>query len=266
MDGKKGMDVWGGLKFLGCGSAFNPMLGNTSAFVEDGSRLILLDCGETVFSHLFRLGVFEQYQEFYVIITHTHSDHVGSLASLISYCYFVKKKRVHVIHPNRSVVRLLRQMGVGEEIYRWQKPSSLILGHISLEEIPVRHAEDIKCYGYILTLYGQRIYYSGDSYEIPDRIMEELKNGSLDRVYQDVTEYPSSHLSHYPIQLLAERVPKAFRKKVYCMHFTTSFSEKIRELGFRVVEAADMEGGGLDVSDGFTYPYKREQLLRESRS
>ena len=36
------------LEFIGCGSAFNPQLGNTSAYIEDGKRFVLLDCGESV--------------------------------------------------------------------------------------------------------------------------------------------------------------------------------------------------------------------------
>ena len=49
------------LEFIGCGSAFNPQLGNTSAYIEDGKRFVLLDCGESVYARLFELGIFEQY-------------------------------------------------------------------------------------------------------------------------------------------------------------------------------------------------------------
>ena len=38
------------LRFLGRGAAFNPALGNTSAYVREGERLLLLDCGESVLS------------------------------------------------------------------------------------------------------------------------------------------------------------------------------------------------------------------------
>lgn len=37
------------LKFLGCGSAFNPVYGNTSAYFIIGKHLYVIDAGESVF-------------------------------------------------------------------------------------------------------------------------------------------------------------------------------------------------------------------------
>ena len=40
------------LHFLGRGAAFYVEAGNTSAYLREGSRLLLLDCGESVFADL----------------------------------------------------------------------------------------------------------------------------------------------------------------------------------------------------------------------
>lgn len=42
------------LKFLGCGSAFNPVCGNTSAYYTAGKNLYVIDAGESVFLQLYQ--------------------------------------------------------------------------------------------------------------------------------------------------------------------------------------------------------------------
>lgn len=100
------------LKFLGTGSAFNTKLGNTSAYLlnNDKSAMLLFDCGETVFSKLKPiLEKNKNINEFTICITHSHSDHIGSLPTLLYYLYYVYKDEckcnkninVHIItHPN----------------------------------------------------------------------------------------------------------------------------------------------------------------------
>lgn len=100
------------LKFLGTGSAFNTKLGNTSAYLlnNDKSAMLLFDCGETVFSKLKPiLEKNKNISEFTICITHSHSDHIGSLPTLLYYLYYMYKDEckcnkninVHIItHPN----------------------------------------------------------------------------------------------------------------------------------------------------------------------
>lgn len=100
------------LKFLGTGSAFNTKLGNTSAYLmnNDKSAILLFDCGETVFSKLKPiLEKNKNISEFTICITHSHSDHIGSLPTLLYYLYYMYKDEckcnkninVHIItHPN----------------------------------------------------------------------------------------------------------------------------------------------------------------------
>ena len=40
------------ITFLGSGSAFNPLLGNTSAYFVRNNKFFLIDAGETVFTKL----------------------------------------------------------------------------------------------------------------------------------------------------------------------------------------------------------------------
>lgn len=223
------------LKFLGCGSAFNPIWGNTCAYFQLDSRLFLIDCGETVFSELFERKMLEQYTEIYVLITHTHGDHVGSLGSLISYSHYVLKKKVIVVYPESSLQKLLDLMGIGRNAYTLRECSTTTFHGINIEAIAVKHASDIKSYGYIITTDLQTLYYSGDSYEIPESVLQEFFEGGIDAIFQDTTNVITSHKSHLPLTVLAELIPEKFRNKVFCMHFSSDFSDDIKQMGFKSV-------------------------------
>lgn len=71
------------LKFIGIGSAFNTDLGNTSAYIKKEDRMLLIDCGGTVFHELQKQKLLEGVNQIYMIITHTHPDHVGSVGEVI---------------------------------------------------------------------------------------------------------------------------------------------------------------------------------------
>ena len=71
------------LTFLGSDSGFGD--NNNSAYIEIDSKLIIIDCGITVFNILKNKFDFNKYREIEVIITHLHNDHAGSLSQFILY-------------------------------------------------------------------------------------------------------------------------------------------------------------------------------------
>ena len=74
-----------------------------------------MDCGETVYELLMKRSNLREYRQIYVLLTHLHADHVGSLGSLISYNYCILGRKICVIHPRATVVELLRLMGIKDE-------------------------------------------------------------------------------------------------------------------------------------------------------
>ncbi len=238
------------MKFLGRGSAFNPLQGNTSAYFVKNETLFLMDAGESVFSRIYGTGLLKAYERINIIITHLHADHVGSLPSIISYCYYVLGKKVSVIYPEKALWSLLRLMGIDPKTYNQIRAKEITVGSVSFEAVPVKHADDMNCFGYIIETEYEKIFYSGDSYEIPQDIVNRFTRREIDRIYQDTTEFPSEHLSHCPLEELEKVIPAGLRHNVYCMHFSNDFTAKILEKGFQCVTAEE----NTEFADSATAP------------
>ena len=90
------------LFFLGRGAAFNPKEGNNSAYFVENNQLFLIDCGESIFERLVESGVLESVEAINLMITHTHSDHIGSLGSLAMYSFYTLHKPLNIILPENA--------------------------------------------------------------------------------------------------------------------------------------------------------------------
>lgn len=222
------------LNFLGLGSAFFPELKNTSAYYETEDTLYLFDCGETVFEEVLRRGLINK-KNIKILITHTHCDHVGSLGSLLSYCYFIQNKKVgEVIHPTDHVKKFLDIVGIDKALYNYK--TSLSDENISVEPIVVPHVEDMVSYGYLITVGEKKVFYSGDCARVPDKILERYLNGEIDEMYLDISSKKSSHAAHGNIFDLEEMVPFEKRKGVYCMHLDRDYRDVMKEKNFGIIE------------------------------
>ena len=222
------------LNFLGLGSAFFPELKNTSAYYETEDTLYLFDCGETVFEELLRRNLINK-KNIKILITHTHCDHVGSLGSLLSYCYFIQNKKVgEVIHPTDHVKKFLDIVGIDKALYNYK--TSLNDENISVEPIIVPHVEDMVSYGYLITVGDKKVFYSGDCARIPDVILEKYLNGEIDEMYLDISSKKSSHAAHGNIFDLEEMIPFEKRKWVYCMHLDRDYRDMMKEKNFGIIK------------------------------
>ena len=79
------------LTFLGSGAGFFPAEGSTTAYFFDKGELFLIDSGESIFRTLLEKKTLDSASALNIFITHTHSDHVGSLGSLLLYASVAKK-------------------------------------------------------------------------------------------------------------------------------------------------------------------------------
>lgn len=225
-----------GLRFLGTGSCFNTEFGNNSAYYFDESKksLFLIDCGESIFERLCNLESFQKATKIDVLITHMHSDHVGSLPSLIFYCAFVKGIVPTIIYPNKeTLISFLNLTGVEDKLYAFCKPEEFTKH--SITPVKQKHVANIDAFGYKITIKGKTFYYSGDSASINNDILDALHLGNFSYFYQDVTKF--SNGVHMNVNELSKLVPEAVRKRVTCMHFDDVETLKIaKSLGFKIAK------------------------------
>lgn len=231
------------LKFLGVGSAFNTKEGNTSAYIKHEDTLILIDCGESVFSKMIQEKLLDNIKDIYVLITHLHSDHVGSLSSLIFYCYYKLGIKVKVYFEDLGIEQLTLLLRIqGNKVGEHYELIDMFNTNNEFNFVPIRtrHDDNMFCYGYHINYKNKSIYYSGDSNEIPTIVLNDFIEGKIDGFYQDTCLADYEGNVHLSLRKLCEYIPKELRYKVYCIHMDCSeLIDKAEEEGFNVVCAED---------------------------
>ena len=104
------------LEFLGRGSGYNVAEGNTCAFLKKDDTLLLIDCGESIFEKVVRMDLISGIKSVHVLITHMHSDHIGSLGSFVGYCYWKKKIKTNIyFNEKEKIGEFLKLTGAIED-------------------------------------------------------------------------------------------------------------------------------------------------------
>lgn len=235
------------LTFLGRGSAFNSKEGNNAAFFVENNELFLIDCGESVFETLQTSGILDNVSNIYLLITHTHSDHVGSLGTLGTYSYFVKNKPMNIITGRETrkrqisddLVEIVRIFGMTSDMVNFVDEKEFDNRYESFQKIryvPTRHVKVLDSFGIEFYTQNGIVYYSGDTNEIaPIQVL--LQSGKqIDKIYVDCTteDYPDN--IHLHLNVLEENVPPSLRNMFYCMHINNDDCiRQAKSLGFQVV-------------------------------
>ena len=176
------------LKFLGRGSAFNVKEGNTAAYFVDDDQLFLIDCGEDVFAKLKQKSLLGRVRAVNLMITHTHSDHIGSLGSLVTYLYLVLHRPLKIILPDndeyvKTIEQILQGFGCTEEMYDLVHDTQYdekFKSFSGVRYVKTWHCAELMSFGLIFTTKDGLVYYSGDTKEIKN-LHYLLSKGGADR-------------------------------------------------------------------------------------
>lgn len=229
------------LKFLGTGSAFNIKRGNTAAYMEMAGELFLFDAGEDVFQKLIKLNLFEKKARVNIFITHLHSDHVGSLGTIISYLYFKvfqqDMSNICIYFPSESISDYLYLQGIPKEWYnlyvnKWDELFIPGLRH-QPEYVfhDTSHTNQLdyngSCNTFSIEFMLQDefcIFYSGDT----NCFHQNLTNiHNYDYIYHEVTssnEIPV-HFSYDKLLEATKNFTKEEKGRIYLMHLEEDFDE-----------------------------------------
>jgi ribonuclease BN (tRNA processing enzyme) len=228
------------LNFLGRGSGYNVNEGNTCAYIKNDDTLLLIDCGESVFEKIIKKDLINGIKNVYILITHMHSDHVGSLGSFVGYCYWKSNITSNVyFHEKQKIGEFLKFTGAveGQSFLMHGTENQRIdsLG-ITFNSRLTKHSKTINTYSYLLNFdYGNDIFYSGDTYETNIDIIPFLETGNL--IYHDTCLNDNKDNVHTSLRVLCDKIPYKYRKQVYCIHIDgENFIEKAKDEGFNVAE------------------------------
>lgn len=183
------------LKPLGVGSAFNSQeYGNNSWYLVRRNKVFMIDCGSTVFNS-FKEKKLDKYDSVNVIITHLHTDHIGSLGTLIEYLFYVKGSKPNIItdiHLRKDLRTLLSISGIEESMYNLvtntYENKEVYHSDIVITFLETSHVPQLQSYSLLIDFWDtqKRIYYSGDANILPNplTILNE-PTLAVDHVYID---------------------------------------------------------------------------------
>ena len=219
------------LKFFGRCSGFGK--GHTSAyFFTENQEIVIIDCPASNLQKLKHIEL-RDYEKIYVLVTHTHGDHIGGLGLFVQYAFFVLKKVVTIVAPSKEVANdILTVMTIEGNESSWY--SLITVENVKRKEwfgdcILTKHSPQLnnKCFGYNLVVNDVNIVYTGDtSTLIP--FLPYLVDKSI--LYVDTSVYYG--MIHLKLEDMLEELLMLNKKgvKVYLMHLDdVSAAEKIIE-------------------------------------
>jgi len=233
------------LTFLGRGAGFNPAEGSTAAYFLDNSELFLIDSGESIFKTLLEKKTLDSASDLNILFTHTHSDHVGSLGSLLLYASVAKKFKTKIISDETmafapQISALLKIYGVTERMYQFVNSSAFDDRYSQFNRfryIKTFHCNELESCAIIFETNSGLVFYSGDMKD-PSPLMELVRSGKqIDKIYIDSNNDPNPNPYHVTLKEIYDIVPPELRQNIYCMHFNSAQCiQDALALGFKVVE------------------------------
>ena len=219
------------LNFIGIGGAVNIKLGGNCCYIKDKNNLLIIDACEEATKKLIDAKAFTDIKNIYIVITHTHYDHVAGLGVLIWYSNIylnIVPKIIYNDDKYRDTLNdLLRITGVDEKLYVFVN-ESLLNFDFSINMKPTTHSPNLQCFGIMFEDREGKYYYTGDTNDY--KYVRELSiDPSVKTIYSEVaTETYDVHIKYDDIKDLN-------KDKLILMHFdTVELYERVKKDGFKV--------------------------------
>jgi len=232
------------LTFTGRGAAFNVKEGNTNAYFIEKDKLFLIDCGETMFETLMKKGVFNGIKEVYTLVSHTHSDHCGSLGSVGLYCQFVIGTKLKIIAPHNNeyvndLKKLMKIFGNTDnafEIIYEEDVDGIFESFDTVRYELTLHDYMLTCYSFVFETKEGGIFYSADTRIVDNMLNFVNTHEKIDKIFMEVTDLKGNNDIHLNIDDLNNAITDEIKDKIYMMHLRgDSTIEKLLEYGFKII-------------------------------
>lgn len=227
------------LKFFGNGSAFADT--NTCAYFIQNHDMIIIDFSQSAFPK-FRNLDFSDISKIYILVTHTHGDHISGIGTLIHYAYFILKIPVTVVAPCSNVADELKELlnrieGCIPDGYKVILPYEVNQNWFTAA-IPTEHSEQHikKCFGYALSINSSAVIYTGDT-KILSPYLPYL-HGNNTYLYTEISAHNSG--VHLYINDFFDTLNELCQNgiKVYLMHIDdkSAIEQKIKGTALKIVD------------------------------
>ena len=152
------------IKFIGTGGAFEPAYYNSAAILHFREKVILIDAGFTVYPRLVALNLLFSFD--YILLTHLHNDHCGSLANILLHRYYHGGgNRTILLYQTEAfkvqIWQFLRLQVKDPEKYADFVSCATWPGLTILDTFG-RHSEGVQSFSFIWEEANERLVYSGD--------------------------------------------------------------------------------------------------------
>ena len=210
------------LSFFGRDTGFGEK--HTNAFFINQDELVIIDCSMTSFEQLKSLttSIQNEISKISILVTHTHSDHIGGIGMYISFAHYVTKKPVTVITATESqsqaVFTYLQIEGVHPNVCEFEIQSYKVgLREWLIRPIQTQHDLNVLsgCFGYQLNIYNRNVIYTGDT-----TTLEPFKPYITDGTFL----YTEASSTKSPVHLLLSNIKEYLRQctehniNVFLMH------------------------------------------------
>lgn len=237
------------LKFFGISNGMSKESSN-SAFFEYRDNLIIIDCSMDTTRKLFDFDL-DKYTDIFVVVTHTHSDHVGGIGMLAAYLGYNKNRKLNIVMPTSEMVDLFNDYllnidGADSSHYRIGV-SSDFEGLPVITPIPTSHTKllDNKCFGWTFEIGNNYIVYTGDTNTL-DPFIGHIRLAKLQgyTVYLYTEVSSADNGAHLYIDKNLDTLKSLNKKgvKVFVMHINDidKIKEKIYGSNIRIAPLYNM--------------------------
>lgn len=230
------------LSFIGIGGSTNIELGGNCCYLKEKDNLLVIDMCEGATEKLEKAGAFKGIKNIYIVITHTHFDHVAGLGVFIWYCNFNLNISPKIIYSNfkylHTLQKLLKLTGVNKKLVKFVRDSSFKINDLKLNMQRTTHTPKLQCFGIMFQDRLGKYYYTSDTNDI-NYIKELCEDKTIKIIYTEIaTETYDAHIKYDDIINLE-------KEKLILMHFdTVELYKKAINAGFKVacIEGSDTNG------------------------
>lgn len=227
------------IEFLGIGSAWNINEDNTSAYIKKDSKMILIDCGESIARKIIKEDILSGVNELYILISHTHSDHIGSIGTLLFYSKYKKNIINRIVVPKDEVFisnlkEYVRLVDISTEVeFVEEKFLKDKFNFINFSILKANHVKNLPCYCFLLEDNENLIYYSADNNNI-EYIKKYIKYPKA-QIYTEICDNPNLKDEHLLLKILEDTVNINERKRIFLMHINEVLDTvQLRQKGFNI--------------------------------